>query len=130
MRTNDAAELARLKPYLESSVAGLEKLPSYEGTVYRGVTLSPESIAKYVPGETVVESAFTSTSKTMGTSFPGNTKFVIQSLEGKDVSLLSKYPGEQEILFRPGSPFKVLSKTTDASGKTTIFLKEIKGVVP
>ena len=127
LRTQDAAELTRLKPYLDSAVAGMEKLPNYEGTVYRGTSLSPDILAKYVPGQTVVEDAFTSTSKTLQASFDGNTKFVIQSLQGKDVSLLSKYPGEQEILFRPGSPFKVLSNSTDASGQTTIFLKEIPG---
>ena len=86
--------------------AALSKLPSYKGTVTRGAPI--ESGRYYSPGMIVKERAFTSTSKKSTSRFNSNdTKFVITSKTGKDISSFSKHPGEKEVLFRSGTRFRV-----------------------
>jgi hypothetical protein len=126
LRTGDAAELSRLDPYIRTATSGLNQLPAYRGTVFRGTHLSDEAAANYVPGATVTERAFTSTSSELGAEFPGNTKFVIQSQTGRDVSQLSEFADEKEILFAPGTQFRVLGVDVDAAtGRRTIYMREV-----
>ncbi|MHB8876304.1 MAG: ADP-ribosyltransferase [Myxococcaceae bacterium] len=122
------------KPGLPSGVKGaasaLNQLPSHQGTVFRGANLDPSILDRYVEGKVIAEKAFMSTTvdqnvaKTFGNA---NTLFVINSVKnGRDVSMLSDYVAEKEVLFSPGTAFKVLSKDVDKlSGRTTIFLSEV-----
>jgi NAD:arginine ADP-ribosyltransferase len=126
LRTGDTAELSRLDAYIRSATSGLNQLPAYRGTVFRGTNLSDEAAANYVPGATVTERAFTSTSSELGAEFPGNTKFVIQSETGRDVSRLSEFADEEEVLFAPGTQFRVLGVDVDAAtGRRTIYMREV-----
>lgn len=102
--------------------SALSKLPDYKGMVYRGTNLDPAQVARYVPGQTVTESAFTSSSTTR--PFPGNTQFTIMSSSGKDISGLSSIPNEDEVLFDKGANFKVLSNDT-VNGVHRIVLQEV-----
>ena len=102
--------------------SALSKLPDYKGMVYRGTDLDPAQVARYVPGQTVTESAFTSSSSTR--PFPGNTQFTIMSSSGKDISGLSSIPNEDEVLFNKGAHFTVLSNDT-VNGVHRIVLKEV-----
>ncbi len=126
LRNNDKAELKRLEPYIEVAKSGLRQLPSFKGTVFRGTTLSPEQLAKYEPGKIVTEDAFTSTSIDKSAAFSGNTEFYIDSVKGKDISILSDYPNEKEILFKPYTKFEVLKVITDENtGNKIIIMNEI-----
>lgn len=107
----------------------LEKLPTYEGTVVRGTNLPADVLEQYRPGEIITESAFTSTSMdhavAQSPTFAGNTEFRILSTTGRDVSSVSMFPGEQEILFPAGSKFYVVNKTIDPhTGRTIIEMIE------
>jgi hypothetical protein len=107
----------------------LEKLPPYEGPVIRGTNLSPDVIAQYQPGEVVTEDAFLSTTTNTAVArspmFAGNVEFRILSSTGRDVSSLSMFPGEQEILFPAGTRFYVVSKVVDPlTGRTVIRMVE------
>lgn len=91
----------------------------------RGGNLEPHQLEKYQPGQIVTESAFTSTSATAG--FNGNTFFVCRSEHGKDVSELSENVAQDgvEILFPPGTHFKVLSREElfrEGADKNTIIV--------
>ena len=104
--------------------AALDKLPDYRGTVLRRVTLKPEQLGKYIPGQVVIEHMFTSTSKSR--PYEGDTHFVIRSRTGKDISGLSARPHEEEVLFRYGTRFRVLSVTPDdGAGYTLVRLDEL-----
>lgn len=54
---------------------GIKALPVYTKEIYRGIKLSAEDQARYVPGHSVMWKAFSSCGKT--SSFSGNTQFVI-----------------------------------------------------
>jgi len=112
--------------------SGLNKLPDYKDkNVYRQISLSGEQIAQYEPGKVITEHAFTSTSKTRegAASRMGNTEFVIRSKKGKDVEAFSRHPEEKEVLFTPGTQFKVLDqqvKNVDGKDMTLIFMEEVE----
>lgn len=121
----DASQQARV----DALQKALEKLPVYEGAVVRGTNLPADALEQYRPGDVITEPAFTSTSRdhTVAQSpiFAGNTEFRIWSTTGRDVSSVSMYPGEQEILFPAGSKFYVISKTVDPiTGRTIIEMIE------
>lgn len=89
----------------------LNKLPNYSETVYRGGTFSKALLSKYKTGVTVTEDAFVSTSKYAGTALEGDTFFIIRSKTGKEVEKIMEFeiegPTEGEVLFKPGTRFKV-----------------------
>jgi NAD:arginine ADP-ribosyltransferase len=130
LRSRDSAQLARLQPYVDKKQAGLDRLPDHAGTVYRGAHLKFEVIDAYREaartGQPVVEDAFTSTTTKPAATFGGNTSFIIRSAHGKDVSSISVFGGEREVLFRAGTRFEVESVTQPAAGEHVIMLWEVQ----
>ncbi|HEY4041370.1 MAG TPA: ADP-ribosyltransferase [Rhodopila sp.] len=107
----------------------LEKLPPYQGPVIRGTNLPPEVLDQYRPGEIIKEDAFLSTSTNTAVarspSFAGNVEFRILSSSGRDISSVSMFPDEQEVLFPSGTTFYVVSKVLDSlTGRTVIRMIE------
>jgi hypothetical protein len=130
LRSKDPGELQRLGPYIQSADRGLAALPNYEGRVYRGAELPPHIIAKYEPGQTVTEEAFTSTSYETKSKFDGNVVFEIQSRTGKLVEFLSEFSHEKEVLFRPGTKLLVTEKYVDVADDGTKTYRIICEEVP
>ncbi|EIT90869.1 MULTISPECIES: ADP-ribosyltransferase [Mycobacteroides] len=119
--TLDASQQARI----DAINNALAKMPKYEGPVFRGTDLPADVLARYQPGTVVTESAFTSTSTNAAIAksadFAGNVEFRIISNSGRDVSAVSNFAHEQEILFSSGSKFYVASRNIDpATGRTII----------
>jgi hypothetical protein len=126
LRVGTIAELERSAATITGLQHALAGAPQYSGLVYRGTTLSGEQISRYRPGERVVEQAFMSTSADPAKEFGGNTRFVIHSQTGRDVSRWSTHSGEREVLYGHSQPFQVISNTFDAgSGRHVIVLKEV-----
>jgi hypothetical protein len=126
-----------IETHTKMAVAALDALPDYNGTVYRGGTISNDIIDKYKEGEIVTEKGFTSTSvasdiasgfqdKQLKKSVPnlGFVSYVIKSKTGKLVEDLSIFDEEKEVLFKPETKFKVLSKKS-VDGVTTIYMEEV-----
>jgi hypothetical protein len=79
-----------------------------------------------VPGHVVVERSFISATADPARRYPGNTTFVIASINGRDVSALSDAPDEGEVMFFTGTWFKVLATEQDAAANERyIYLAEI-----
>jgi hypothetical protein len=121
----DASQHARV----EALNSALEKLPSYQGPVIRGTNLLPEVLAQYRPGEFFIEKGFMSTTTNTAVArspmFAGNVEFRILSNAGRDISPVSMFPGEQEILFPAGTRFYVVSNIVDPlTGRTVIRMVE------
>lgn len=90
----------------------------YHGTVYRGIKFAyPDVKAQFVPGTILVwytlKSATTNEALMQRDDFAGpcgpRTIFEIQNCDGVRISQLSVFEDESEILFRPGSYFKVIN---------------------
>ena len=128
-------ELKKMAPVIKTAASGLNDLPPVKATVYRGANLTPERLAVYKVGATISERGFTSTTvnkaMVMGQAaeqqFNKNSMFVIKSKGGgRDVSILSAFPDEKEVLFGPGTEFKVLKNAFDKKlQKTVIYLEEV-----
>ena len=69
--------------------------------------------------------AFKSSSSNPEGSFAGNTVTEIRSKNGVNISDISVKPNEEEVLFRPNTKFKVLSRTKTPDGQNYIVLEEI-----
>jgi len=126
LRSKDPNKVAEVQAYIKAASSGLAKMPGWEGESFRGTSLPEEVLAKYKPGEVITEEAFTSSAATRDAKFDGNTEFVIQGKTGRDVSGVSEYADEKEILFAPGTKFEVTSKEV-VNGKTVIKLREVTG---
>lgn len=125
LRTNDTAGLQTYDSHIRATTSGLNQLPKTTGEFYRGMTIPPggvgDVLSKYEPGKVVTEPHFLST----GNPFGGNIQYVVQSSTGRDVSYLSHYPHEAEVLFPPGSQFRVDSKIEKTPGNWEIKMTDI-----
>ena len=93
------------------AVQGLNKLPEYTGMTVRGTNLPRRADRDCVPGAAIVNYGFTSTSA--ASAFRGTHQFVINSPGGRDISFLSRFPKEKEVVFAPAHQFRVLDRTGD-----------------
>ena len=99
----------------------IQKLPVYEGTVYRSLSsdmmIDADSFwERYRPGTIVVEPAYTSVSESVYDDGM-DIQMVIQSKNGRDMREYN--PNESEVLFQRGTKFKVVK----VEGQN-IFLEE------
>ena len=110
--------------FVDDATRALDRLPTYDGTVYRGIDL-PESVgAKYQPGATVTEGGFTSTST--HTPFPKQYQFEIRNTStGRPIDRYSALPGEGEVLFKPGTAFRVVERTELPDGTVRIVQEQV-----
>jgi hypothetical protein len=119
LRSGDVSKADTLGPItwlLNSHVAQNTVVEGEEYIVYRGATLSEEMIGEYLEavGKQIVWRGFTSTSKNRAVAemFSGNALFIIRIKEGsfqrrRDISSLSLYPDEEEVLLTANFVFQV-----------------------
>jgi ADP-ribosyltransferase exoenzyme len=124
LRAKNKTELLRLAPYIDRASGGLSRLPNYVGVVYRGASPPASVVSQYVVGNVVEEAAYMSTSYIKGANFPGNVQYTILSKTGKQIDFLSMFKNEKEILFAPGSRFKVLD-VTHTGGITHVKMSQL-----
>lgn len=118
LRTKKGAQIASIANIVLATSSGLNKLPAKTCTVRRGLDLPAAIVEKIKKIKRFEEDAFMST--TSATSIPAafqkNITFVIKSTKCRDISFLSEYPGEKEILFPPGSEFIVTKDAVKKKG--------------
>ena len=100
----------------------LDKMPEFEGTVYRSITSDyiddiEAFNRKYAVDECIIEPSFVSTSLEVYDNTM-DIQFIIKSKHGKDISSINE--NEKEILFKRNSKFIV----TDRQGNT-IYMEEL-----
>lgn len=102
---------------------GLSKFPNYQGFVRRAISFTDDDVRKlHVAGATVTYHGFTSTST--NSSFEGDDIFYIFSKTGKPIMGVSSYSYEDEVLFKSGTQFKVLSVEKE-NNKNYYIMKEV-----
>lgn len=115
-------ELALYKEVLDSA---LKKLPTLPGSIplKRHLMLPQASIDAHKLNEIITYDSYTSTSKSTNWNWSGNAKMIIYG--GKNSKDVSKYnESEQEVIFLPGTRFKVIGKETNG-GTTNFVLGEV-----
>ena len=105
----------------------LSKLSAREGITYRHAGQAALNKEFYKPGRIVEERAFTSTSKSSSFAEDGAVTYEIKGYTGRDVTALSKYKSENEVLFRSGTRFKVTSAESKSDGRLHVKMEEIRG---
>ncbi|WP_433592832.1 toxin glutamine deamidase domain-containing protein [Nocardia sp. CA-145437] len=128
-RLRNELELSPEQQKLVTDIAtGLDKLPEYIGTAWRGTYLSADQLAGYVPGAKVTEPSLTSTSRDPRRIFTSNVEFIMHSESGRDISAISARPHEKEVLFKRGTTFEVRGVVEDPNaglfGVTRVYLYE------
>ena len=126
LRNNDMTKIDSLGPfcYLLYHRLRLDRVRG-DQTLYRGMELTPEMIDEYkkIVGQEIVWPAFTSTSKDrrVAEAYVGNTLFIISSKgtwrPQNDISKISLYPDEQEVLLSSLYKFKVDSVELDSNNE-------------
>jgi hypothetical protein len=121
---------------------GLAALPPYRAdpadamsTTWRGMHASDDLLAQMEVGDVFEDAAYLSTSldsRVAGdfalTADPGKTPTLlsIEGYDGVDVSQISRYTNEAEILFPRGSRFEVVSRDVGVDGLIHIVLRQIQ----
>ena len=77
--------------------SGLANLPNYAGLTARGTNLPQSVIDQYSVGATITHYGFTSSS--WDRPWPGSCLLKVTSISGKNVSGISFFPAEDEILY-------------------------------
>ena len=129
LRTNNGEKWSLM---LEAATSGMRKMAEqgyrFKGLVRRDASFSDSEIKKLFPKNGIyVDKTFTSSTKEIDGVFPGNTVIYIESSKGIDVSEISKFQSENEVLFKPETKFKIIKKEFNSSNnKTIIRMKEIE----
>ncbi len=97
----------------------------HQGYVYRGISLTDEEVDAIFGGDLFIDQAFFSTAAEKSSAFEGNVQIKAYSKTGVIVQELSMVPSEKEDLFKPGTPFKIISVKSLSYGTWEIFLSEI-----
>lgn len=125
---------------------GLEKLPTYQGAVYRGMIIKRKEFDRVFgdgEGATVKQNRFVSSSKDMNVAFDFATKYQekmrrnevqvfikIDGKNGRDISRISEFNGnfvlenQQEVLFTRNTMFRI-DNVIDKAGVIRIHMTEL-----
>ncbi|WP_455429491.1 alpha/beta hydrolase [Nocardia tengchongensis] len=125
-RNGNPATLADHDVEIRTLMSAYNKLPDYEGIVYRSLRIDDPAVlrqflADYSAGNHPVDAGFASSDK--GSSMPGgNIELTIESHTGKDISWASL--SQDEVVFPPGTQFEVIRREF-INGKYHIQLADL-----
>jgi hypothetical protein len=119
----DKQDFEALKEVISTAIA---KLPHFPTSTSRGESVWAGAIERYQLNNVFTINAFWSTS--FGNQFPGVFQLTIKPKAqgaGRDIQMMSELPGENEVVFPPGSEFKVVGvQGTVAEGRVNVSLEE------
>jgi hypothetical protein len=108
----------------EQAQKALQKLPAWNGgQTMRGEYVWPGWEQQYKVGNTFALRIFWSTSDTAGTLW-GELAITVKGKQGRDVSAVSDKPLEREVLFPPGTKFRV-RKRKDIKDKSGALMRSV-----
>ena len=133
LRSTDDATARKYIHFSRCVASAINRLPPYKGPAVRGdKTLPADEMARYVPGAVVTEGQFLSASEgnEVSEEFRGDVETRIHVASAGKISLISDYSTEKEILFPPGTKYKVIdvkhvTLANDKSPSTIIELDQI-----
>jgi hypothetical protein len=109
-------DISLWRPYINALLAGLRNLEYSKGTCFRGLT-NYRDVSEYKKNAFIRWPAFSAMSKdkSKALKFAKNNGllFEVEVLSGRDISKLSMYPHEKEVLLMPYSQFEVVDVIED-----------------
>ncbi len=102
----------------------LRKMPPFVGQSVRIMQMDAATAAQHQVGHVVCYKAFTSSGDTHWTPAPGQVRLTIAGKSGRFIGDLSRFPHEREVLFLPGTRFRVLAANSIA-GTIHYVLEEL-----
>jgi hypothetical protein len=117
-------------PFLKLCVAALKNLPPTKATVWRGVGY--DAALTFVAGEVYAWWSITSCSKynNIAQKYLGEsgTLFLIETTQGRDISMFSAFPDEQEVILMPGT--RVRAKNPSDNPIARYFIIHLEEIAP
>ncbi len=115
-------------PFLKIFITALEKLPSIKATIWRGVNY--DATLRFVENDTDTWWCINSCSRNINIVKPflgeNGTLFAIEAIHGKDISMLSANPDEQEVILLPGTRVRAKNQSLNVTDHLFIIhLEEI-----
>ncbi|CAF1451282.1 unnamed protein product [Adineta steineri] len=127
LRAEDRSTLKPWFAYLKLFDVAVQKLPTIRKNLWRGV---PKDVTtNFKKGDEftwwTISSCSTSVNIIKNFLGPNSTLFLIEAINGKDVSSCTNYPNEDEVILCPGTRFRVVSDPLDQPPMHLIHLQEI-----
>ncbi|CAF3600529.1 unnamed protein product [Adineta steineri] len=127
LRAEDRSALKPWFAYLKLFDVAVQKLPNVRKNLWRGV--SKDITRNFKKGDEftwwTISSCSTSVNIIKDFLGPNSTLFLIEAINGKDVSSCTNYPNENEVILCPGTRFRVVSDPLDQPPMHLIHLQEI-----
>ncbi|CAF1476097.1 unnamed protein product [Adineta steineri] len=127
LRAEDRSALKPWFAYLKLFDVAVQKLPTIRKNLWRGV--SKDVTTNFKKGDEftwwTISSCSTSVNIIKDFLGPNSTLFLIEAMNGKDVSSCTNYPNEDEVILCPGTRLRVVSDPLDQPPMHLIHLKEI-----
>ncbi|CAF1086241.1 unnamed protein product [Adineta ricciae] len=123
LRAMDKEPLKPWFPYLKFFITALNKLPSFKGIVWRGISKKED----YNLGDIACQTRWdiTSTTKDLKVSelFFGEAGilYVIKAVNGKDISKYSANPDEKEVILMPGTRIQLETEPFVINNESFIY---------
>ncbi|MEW2545790.1 hypothetical protein AB0910_08435 [Streptomyces sp. NPDC047002] len=111
-------------PLARCVASGLRRLPSYRGPALLRTRASGAERAWFREGRLVTEWGFCAARTNVTLAGEGDTDFLIWSMTARRTSLVDAERPDQ-IIFVPGTSFKVLRGVDPDAGKPTVLLREL-----
>jgi hypothetical protein len=130
LRSEDRPALKPWFPYLKLFDTAITKLPLFSGNIWRGIEGDIGKACK--KNQDLIWWSVTSCSKSVGTIkdfLPVgkiSTVYMIEVVNGIDISSYTYYPNEEEVLLSPGTQLRVVADPLEwFGGLYLVHLKEI-----
>jgi hypothetical protein len=131
LRSDNQRVPKQLFSFLRLIDAALKKLPPTKAIVWRGVHNYDEA-STFVEGEVRTWWAITSCTNSVEIAKqyldPSGTLFTIKTVNGRDISMFSAHPDEQEVVLMPGT--RVCVKSSAVKFMDRLFIIHLEEIVP
>ncbi|CAF3947335.1 unnamed protein product [Rotaria sp. Silwood1] len=127
LRSKHRTRVTSWFPFLKLFHTAIQKLPNVQKNLWRGI--KRDFTNKYKKDDVITWWSISSCSPDVDVIkefLTGNsTLFLIEAVQGKDISIYSSYPLEKEVLLCPATRLHVLSNALERSSLHLVHLKEI-----
>lgn len=127
-----SAEVATVRPLIDGIQSALDKLPAYEGVVYRAIKQAGMTtdewnafLSQFVVGDSVALKGLSGSSADFSRMLRGRVRMTIISKTGRDISSLSNKPEQNEVLFQHNARIEIEKVEFTKEGAIRIWALQI-----